>query len=110
MTNDAMQAATDWLPQYLPTYYAQLLPYINEQKAAVMRDIEQWAPGLVDELLEQEVLPEVDRLTDIAVAHAENLRDELVLALLGMTGTIVIAVGTAAWWINYREKMRDRRG
>lgn len=110
MVNDAMESATYWLPDYLPTYYQQLLPYINDQKAALMRDVERWGPEMVDLLLEKEILPEADRLTDIAIAHAENLRDELIIALLGMTGVMVIAVGTAAWWINYREKMRDRRG
>lgn len=108
MVNDAMESATHWLPEYLPSYYESALPYINDQKAAIMRDIEQWAPELLDELLDQQVMPEVKELTDIAVAHAENLRDTAVLSLLAMTGTIVIAIGTSAWWINYREKMRDR--
>jgi hypothetical protein len=108
IVNDAMESATHWLPNYLPQYYESALPYINAQKAAVMRDIEQWAPDLLDQLLETEVLPEANELLDVLVAHAENLRDTAVLALLAMTGTVVIAIGTSAWWINYREKMRDR--
>jgi hypothetical protein len=109
MTNDAMYAATQWLPQYLPEYYNQLLPYINAQKASIMADLDAWVPDMVDRLLEEEVLPEVEQLQSTTVAHAQNLRDEALLALVGMTVTIVVAVGTAAWWINRKEAMRDRR-
>jgi hypothetical protein len=108
MTNDALEAATASLPQYLPTYYQQLLPYINEQKGLLMRDVEYLAPIVVDKVLDEEVLPEVERLKEYALAHVENIRDQAILALLAMTGTIVIAVGTAAWWINYRETLRDK--
>jgi hypothetical protein len=109
MTDDALRAATESFPRYLPTYYQQMLPYINEQKVAIMNDIEQWTPGLLDMLIEQQVQPAVDNVIDTALAKVENIRDSAALALLGMTGAIIIAVGTAAWWIDHREVNRDRK-
>jgi hypothetical protein len=110
MVHDAMQSATRQLPNCLPTIYSQVTPYINGyidgKKSELYADLEARAPGMLNRLLENEIIPQADEYKDKALEHLKEFRDELIIALLGMTGVVVISVGTAAWWLNYRDKMR----
>lgn len=109
VVNDAMQAADRFLPDYLPSYYAHLQPYIAAEVDNLVRTAEYEADFLADKLLKEKVDPRVEAAKQNLYANLDSVVTEI-LATVVITGAAsLIAIGVGAWWVNRREEIRDKR-
>jgi hypothetical protein len=112
ITYDAMQAATDRLPQFMPEIYSTIEPYADRLLGRVTEDVietvEFEAPYLADKLLEEKIMPRAEILKENLIANVENVVEEILVTLLAVGGATIVAVGVGAWWVNRKEEMRDK--
>ena len=98
MTNDALLTVQRQLPkildQSLPVVYQKLQPYI----ASLMANVEFEVPRLADQVINDQLMPIVQREKEVALAEVEVLTQKVLLGL-----GVITAAGLGAWWLIKRK-------
>jgi hypothetical protein len=99
IVGDALTSATAQLPSYLPAFYQELMPYVNQMRDSIWGDVQALAPDLVQQVLDEQVIPQVNKLEDDVVGKAQALGDELMAVVLAAGAATLIAVGVGVWYL-----------
>ncbi len=106
MTKDATAVALTTLEQKLPLFldrnmpvmYAKALPYISAQKASLVGDVEYLVPEVLQEVLDDVVLPELE----IQKARILAELDKRLFQVLAGTVAVTAAGAVAAYYLRRR--------
>ena len=106
VTYDAMKAATQRLPEFLPEIYDAVNPYVERLQGEiidrVVRTAEYEADYLSDKLLRDKVDPRVAAMTDDIERRAQKITNEALLTGLALTGAVLLGGGVAIWWLKQK--------
>lgn len=102
MVDDALKSATQQLPQYLPTFYQQLKPYVAAIEDDLVRTMEYELPFLADDLMADQVDPRIDGLLEDVTGKVEVLKDEVLATVLATGAALVVAFGVGIWYLKQR--------
>lgn len=83
--------------------WAALAPHIDALEAKLIQDAEDeaaiYGPEATRKIMNQVVLPSVDKQMQEAFAELDVMKEDAVKALIYVGATMVLAVGFSAWWV-----------
>ena len=83
--------------------WAAAYPHVIDLENKLIQDGEDevnlYAPDAVRKVLNDVVLPAVDKELQVVFAEIDLVKEDALKAGLAIAGTIVVAVSVAAWWI-----------
>ena len=83
--------------------WAAALPHLDTLETKLIGDAEDevsyYGPVATKKILDTVVTPYIDTELQTMLAQVDLLKNDAIKAGLALTGTVVIAISVAAWWI-----------
>jgi hypothetical protein len=99
LVNDAWLHVQSLLPEIVEQVSIEARPRFNELVTTLEGSIAHLLPDLMSEMIRTQIRPELEAQMIAAQARAGVVKEDVIRAAIGVTGTLAIAIGLAAWWM-----------